>query len=106
MITISISTDNITIEGHAGYSARGSDIVCSSISTLYQTFLASMEDIAGVRLFVNIEEEKNKHTVHIKNLKRREHKILIDSFLIGVSGVVRAYPEYVKIIRKDESRRE
>ncbi len=27
----------ITVQGHANYAPKGSDIVCSAISTLYQT---------------------------------------------------------------------
>ena len=39
-------------EGHAGYAASGSDIICAAISALTATCANALESVAGIRVKV------------------------------------------------------
>lgn len=45
MIKIKVSDDEITIKGHSGYSERGSDIVCASVSSICITTVNALLSI-------------------------------------------------------------
>lgn len=71
------------------------DIVCSAVSCLFQTMIASMEALT---------EDKIEYTISpgcsgvrfgsLSDISR----ILVDSFFIGICGVAGAYPENVTIV--------
>ena len=53
MVTVTVARgtrgiDGITVEGHAGYRARGKDIVCAAASTLAYAAAGALEEIAGL----------------------------------------------------------
>ena len=96
MITILKDDDRIVIDGHAGYAPTGCDIVCSAISVLTETLVASLEELTYDEItcrrdegFTEIEYEKGLS---------EKSKLLIRSFFIGANGVADSYPEYVRII--------
>lgn len=60
MIEVSVRWDGITVNGHAGYAAMGSDIVCASVSVLTKTLIASLEDLTAYwRMAAAGEVKKN-----------------------------------------------
>lgn len=85
---------SIEITGHADYAPHGYDIVCSAVSSLYQTLLLTLEEknIKGVAKKGN----KNKRLVIIRN-PSCEIEVLIDSFFIGTSAIADTYPKNVII---------
>lgn len=47
MIEIKVTSNNgvnaVSLSGHSGYSKHGSDIVCASVSTIYQTAIMALQ---------------------------------------------------------------
>lgn len=89
------NTGCIEITGHANYAEHGKDIVCSAVSALSQTLIASIE-----KLEPEADITYNMQPGFIKlihgNLSEKM-KTLIDSFFIGVKMVAEQYPDYVKV---------
>ena len=50
MIKITKHENKISIEGHAGFAPSGQDIVCAAVSTLFQTLVWSIEELAGDKI--------------------------------------------------------
>ena len=48
----------LTVEGHAGYATGGKDIVCASVSTLFQTAVNALEEQTGWKDFYMVTEGK------------------------------------------------
>lgn len=94
MITITHENNTITISGHAGYAEHGKDIVCASISTLTQVFVASVEEMTDDKLKCDIRQ--GNAVIIYKNLSEKS-RTLLDSFFIGCRMVADAYPQYVRI---------
>ena len=97
MTTVTYYEENdeisISIKGHAGYAALGSDIVCSAISTLGQTLLA----------YLNIDHDKFEYTMKHgcveayakgENVRTALHVIMAGYYLIQDN-----YPDHLKIDR-------
>lgn len=95
MITVTISTTDITIEGHAGYAESGKDIVCAAVSILTWNLIKSVKALT----MDSMEFEITSGHMHIvfKNLSERG-KVLVDSFFIGISEIINAYGDkYVQL---------
>lgn len=85
----------IEVHGHAGYAPKGSDIVCSAISVLYQTMV------------LTFEKDKTCRCEHIRSNDGLEHVRLYDmqregigtlqSFIYGCEEIATAYPDYVNV---------
>ena len=56
MITILKDDDRIVINGHAGYAPTGCDIVCSAISVLTETLVASLEELTYDEISCHTDE--------------------------------------------------
>lgn len=96
MIAVNISEDGIIIDGHAGYAESGNDIVCSAVTVLAFNLINSMEALTDDK--IEYQAEKPGHIeIEFKDLSERG-KLLMDSFFIGISEIIRAYPEYVQLL--------
>ena len=95
MIEISVRKNEITVAGHAQYASLGKDIVCSGVSTLVQTLIASIKILTKDE----IQYDLSLGTADIKfeNLSK-ESQTLVDSFLVGIQMIADTYPEHVRIV--------
>ena len=92
MITIRRDLEGFIITGHAGAGPPGSDIVCSAVSTLFQTLISSMEELTEDK--IEYKTRPGCSWLIYRDLSEYG-KILIESFFIGISGIVGAYPDNV-----------
>lgn len=95
MTVVSVRKDEIKISGHAGYAEAGKDIVCAAVTTLTQTLIRSLEDLARDK--IQYEISPGRVDIHFKNLSE-DGKLLVDSFFLGICGIEQDFPEHVKII--------
>lgn len=95
MIVVHVSTTDITIDGHAEYRERGKDIVCAAVSMLAWNLIESLEKLT--KDAIKYEMTVGHICISFKNLSERGN-VLVDSFLIGIKGIVKFYGErYVQI---------
>lgn len=87
MTIITIHGDNITFKGHANYSDKGYDIVCSAISNLSRTLVSFSDDfvVGG-----------NDEDIEISVFKARYEflEFIIRALLI----LEEEFPNYVKVV--------
>ena len=88
----------IEAKGHSGYSEKGSDIVCASISTLMYTLiygLTGIEEIPSVMAEINDKE----NLIRASWLKKftSKTKILTRAIEKSFRQLALKYPDYVKI---------
>jgi hypothetical protein len=95
MIEVSVQKDSISVTGHAGYAPPGQDIVCAAVSTLIQTLAASLDSLTDDNPDYTIAP--GVFILKIKDLSEKS-RTLVDSFFIGICGIVDAYPDYVRIV--------
>lgn len=109
MITITIYKEatNFTgffSTGHAEYAEQGNDIVCSAVSVLLQTFIASVEQLLdhsdAIRYGVKKGEDNSLFMTFPKEMPFEDwekSQTLFKSMLIGLSMIQEQYPENVSV---------
>ena len=95
MIEVSVSEDNITVSGHAGYAPIGQDIVCAGVSSLTQTLIKSMKDLTTDIIKCSISP--GRVDIEHRDLSEKS-RTLVDSFFIGIIMIASEYPDYVRIV--------
>lgn len=99
MITVTITENGLTIDGHAGYAEIGKDIVCAAVSSLTQGLIHSLKALTDDEISYRVASGHAEITY--KDLSERG-KLLVDSFFIAVSDIQRTYgTEYVQATAAD-----
>ena len=95
MITIEITPDRLTVDGHACFAKPGKDIVCAAVSALTINLINSINALTPDKVEAEISDGHIEF--EIGNLTGAA-RLLVDSFFIGASSVADEHPEYVRII--------
>lgn len=95
MITICRNENGLMITGHARAGPYGQDIVCSAVSALFQTLIASIEQLTDDIIEYGISPGDS--WLKYKDFSEKG-QTLLESFFIGVHGVAGAAPEHVTVI--------
>jgi uncharacterized protein YsxB (DUF464 family) len=94
-ITITKSSDDnfkkIECSGHAGFAARGEDIVCAAISVLTINTLNSIEKLTDDGIIIEQDEKKGLITLEFKDTPSKEADLLMRSFELGVTSIFEQY---------------
>lgn len=88
MIQVKISSTGIQMDGHAGRSVNGQDIVCSAISALTCNLINSLEDLTSNR--IRAETASGKTYIRWSQLDDRG-KLLVDSWFLGLTAINQEY---------------
>ena len=93
VIVIKHQNNTISITGHANYAPIGKDIVCASISTLIQVFVASVEELTSDELKTEIT---GGNAVIQYGALSEKSQTLLESFLLGVKMIASEYSTNVR----------
>ncbi len=100
MIEVTLEKDvfnnirKIQVKGHARFAEFGKDIVCASVSILFQTvgfMLVEREDALAVAHF-----HSGDSSLEIGNPSRESH-LITSVFEYGVSQISEQYPDHVRL---------
>lgn len=95
---------NITgfhIEGHAGFAEKGSDIVCSAISTLAVNCANSIEEFTDDPFSEGMDEERGMVDFDLTGEISEQSQLLLKSMLFGMEKIAGQYgKKYVQIINR------
>ena len=94
MIDVSISFEQIEVKGHAGYDAKGKDIVCAAVSALTYTLKTALESLSDD--VIRCIDGDGYTSIKFEELTD-VGKLLVDAFFLGILGVEEEYPEYVRL---------
>ncbi len=93
------------VSGHADYSKKGSDIVCSAVSFFVRSFLRAF---ASENLLVSDKTKIGKNEIvfelDIKSFSKQtinKTNSKVDVLLLGFRDIVKEYPENVELIIKE-----
>ena len=87
------------MEGHAGFAAYGSDIVCSAVPVLVINTMNSIEKFTDDKFKGAIHEEKDVVSFDIISEKiSASAELLINSLVLGLTAIQSEYgKKYIKI---------
>ena len=89
----------ITVKGHANYDDSGRDIVCSAVSALVQSLIATLD------IWNDEDLVKEPGNVQIRytcaDYDDYAHAA-IDMLVIGIGCLEETYPEYVEMVEDED----
>jgi uncharacterized protein YsxB (DUF464 family) len=87
------------INGHAGYSKSGTDIVCSAVSALAYTFANGITDVVKVNACIDVFEDGflNLDISHLDKENIEKCQVLLETMFIGLKSMNVMYGKYISI---------
>lgn len=101
LLTTSDMLCGFTCEGHAGYAASGSDIICAAISALTATCVNALESVAGIRVKVQRRPaDAFLQAILPEGLTREQQhdaQVLMGFLKQGIGDLTAQYPKHVHL---------
>ena len=92
-------------EGHAGFAALGSDIVCAAVTVLLRTALQLLSETEGIAIHADVAETGRLSVdVTFAEPEMEQRLICIADFLrTGISALKSDYPRHVELREQIEN---
>lgn len=90
----------IEISGHSDMNKKGSDILCSAVSVLTQTFILTVDRVLKIKQQIVRDDGFLATSITTEGITAEDKsglKLLIESLLIGLLEVNGEYPDKIKI---------
>ena len=110
MINILVLKDNqknikfVEATGHSYYAESGSDIVCSSVSTLMQALAIGLTEVVGISAQIKIDETIPHMSISLMedlaNLTKCEVQTLMKTTVLALKQVAGEFNKHIKIKEK------
>lgn len=102
MITVSFPKDvsrnfRLVVKGHSS-EEKGKDIICSSVSSLVQTYLRGIEKHLGAKFTGNFQPGICDLEIEVSCEMLAKFTIVSEIFRDGFLEIAKAYPKQVKLI--------
>lgn len=98
MIEIKVKENGFVLKGHAKYAKTGGDIVCASISTIFQSLILGIEKLTKDKIHYQLKPGDS--WVVIEEFSK-ESIVLYNNFFLSAVAIAEEYPENVQVILGD-----
>lgn len=88
MIKVKIRKNGIRMEGHAGRSVNGQDIVCSAVSALTCSLINAITDLTDNR--IRAETGSGRTIIEWQKLSDKG-RVLVDAWFLGIAAINQEY---------------
>lgn len=105
IIKINYNNDYIVgfeANGHTGYAPIGQDILCASLSSILQTAVLGLMQVANLKINYKTDEKKGK--IHLlleeKNFETQAFKdgqVILKTMVCGIKDVASEFKKYIKV---------
>ena len=91
----------VTASGHTGYGEQGEDIVCAGISTLIQSALLGLLQVAGLNVKYTVNEQQGslRFTLpeNLTEMERHDADVILNTMLCGLQDFYTEYSDYINL---------
>ncbi len=95
------SISGFQFSGHAGFARRGKDIVCAGVSALVLNTINSIEAFTEDGYTCEVQEKTGDVTFYLKDTPSSETSLLLESLVLGVTGIRDTYKKYITLNFKE-----
>ena len=91
---------SLEVAGHSRLNKKGSDVLCSAVSALTQTFILTVARILNIKQQLMQEDGYLSSEIDLTGLgqdSRLKLKLLFESLLVGLAEISKEYPDKIKI---------
>ena len=106
MVTIKLVKKNGSIhsleaDGHCGYGVKGEDIVCAGVSSIMQTALLGLLQVAGIPVDFVVDDEKGylKFTLpdNLSDKERHDAEVILSTMWLGISDLREGFSDFIEL---------
>lgn len=91
----------VVASGHTGYGESGEDIVCAGISTLIQSALLGLLQVAQINVKYTVNEQKGSLRFTLpENLtqeERHDADVILNTMLCGLNDFYTEYSDFINL---------
>ena len=92
---------SVTASGHTGYGESGEDIVCAGISTLIQSALLGLLQVAQINVKYTVNEQQGslRFTLpeNLTEMERHDADVILNTMLCGLQDFYTEYSDYINL---------
>ncbi len=91
---------SFSVSGHSGFASKGSDIVCSSVSILVDSFLSSCELEEGIEFSsdTSVDGLVKFSVLGVEEVKTQRYLGFCMVLAVGLKRLASEFPRYVRLI--------
>lgn len=91
----------VECNGHTGYGVEGEDIVCAALSSIVQTALLGLLQVALIDVVYDRDFERGylKITIpeQISNEQRKTADAILETMLLGVADLYEGFSDFIEL---------
>lgn len=91
----------VECEGHSDYADAGMDIVCAALSSVIQTAVLGLMQVAGIGVGYEVDEERGylKATLPDKITDKQAHDadVILKTAYLGASDLYEQFSDYINV---------
>ena len=91
----------VVASGHTGYGESGEDIVCAGVSTLIQSALLGLLQVAGINVKFTVDEANGALRFTLPNGltsdERHDADVILNTMLVGLNDFYTEYSDYINL---------
>jgi len=91
----------VECDGHTGYGCEGEDIVCAGLSSIVQTALLGLMNVAGIKAGIIRDDEEGYLKImvpdNIDEEARKKADIILDTMLLGISDLREGFSDFIEL---------
>lgn len=95
------SIKSVECIGHTDYAAEGEDIVCASLSSVVQTALLGLMNVAQINVLFERDDEdgylKFELPQDMDESQIHDSEIILTTMYMGVADLAEGYSDYIKL---------
>jgi uncharacterized protein YsxB (DUF464 family) len=91
---------SVETSGHTGYAEEGEDIICAALSSIIQTALLGLMQVAGIKADFQRKEDEGFLRIDIPDLMpnaRRDADMILETMYLGVSDLYSGYSDFIEL---------
>lgn len=90
----------VECSGHTGYADSGEDIVCAALSSIVQTALLGLMQVAGIQAEYITSDYNGYIKISLPELnaeERHDADMILDTMLMGIDDLYQGYSDFIEL---------
>lgn len=91
----------VECDGHTGYGCEGEDIVCAALSSIVQTAVLGLFQVAGVNIGFTRNDSNGYLKIKIPNdvddQQKHDCEVILKTMFLGISDLHEGFSDYVEL---------
>ena len=91
----------VECDGHSDYAEHGMDIVCAALSSVVQTAVLGLMQVAGIGVDYTVDEERGylKATLPTNVTEKQAHDadVILKTAYLGASDLYEQFSDYINV---------